>query len=174
MRRWAIGSAAFLAALVALVVVQANFGVAQRLLGRSFPDPTLESLGWSELKGAIGEGADFVVVPSWWEAGRAGVALGPKTPIFAYSDNPRGIAFLDDSARFVGRDADFVVEPDQIAVVEATLQSDFKAFGPPRFIALHRGGRSEIELAVIRAQSLTRPLRGALLAPPPLMRGRAT
>jgi hypothetical protein len=157
LRRWAIGSAAFLAALVAGVVAQSNFGVAQRLLGRSFPDPTLESLGWRELKGAVGEGADFVVVPSWWEAGRAGVALGPETPIFVYSDNQHGMALLDDSARFIGHDADLVVERDQIAAAEATLQCDFKGFAPPRFIALHRGGRGEIELAVIRAQSLTRP-----------------
>ena len=55
LRRWAIGSAAFLAVLVALVVAQADFGVAQRLLGRSFRDPTLESLDWRELKAAIGE-----------------------------------------------------------------------------------------------------------------------
>ena len=157
LRRWAIGSAAFLAALVALVVAQADFGVAQRLLGRSFPDPTLESLSWRELEGAIGEGADFVALPSWWEAGRAGVALGPQTPIFVYSDNQRGFALLDDSARFVGRDGDLVVERGEIAAAEATLQCDFKSFGPPRLIALHRGGRGEIELAVIRAQSLTRP-----------------
>jgi hypothetical protein len=131
--------------------------VAQRILGRPLFDPTLETLDWRELKAAIDDSPDFVVVAKWWEAGKAGVALGPETPIFVFSDDPRGVAFLDDSARFVGRDADLVVERDRLAAVEASLQSYFQSFAPPRLVALHRAGRSEVELAVVRAQSLTRP-----------------
>jgi len=155
LRRSGAASAAFIVVVFALLVVQADFGVAQQLAGRDFSDPTLEALDWRELKAAIGAPADFVVVTKWWEAGKAGVALGPETPIFVFSDDPRGVAFLDDSARFVGRDADLVVERDKLAATQDALRPYFQTFEAPRFVALRRGGRVEVELAVVRARNLT-------------------
>ena len=90
------------------------------------------------------------------DGGKIGLALGPDKPIFVFSDDPRGIAFLADSADFVGRDAAIVVAWDRREATEARLAPYFAGFDPPQQVTLQRGGRDEIALAVIPARGLTR------------------
>jgi len=159
LRKWAIASAALLAALVVLVVGQATTGFATRLmaLGSGAVDPTLETLDWGALRAAPGvQGAAFAVATKWMDGGKIGLALGPDKPVFVFSDDPRGIAFLADSADFVGRDAAIVVAWDRREAAEAWLAPYFAAFDPPQLVTLQRGGRDEIALAVIPARGLTR------------------
>ena len=159
LRKWAVASAALLAALVVLVVGQATTGFATRLmaLGSGAVDPTLETLDWGALRAAPGvQGAAFAVATKWMDGGKIGLALGPDKPVFVFSDDPRGIAFLADSADFVGRDAAIVVAWDRREAAEAWLAPYFAAFDPPQLVTLQRGGRDEIALAVIPARGLTR------------------
>jgi hypothetical protein len=158
-RKWAIASAALLAALVVLVVGQATTGFATRLvpLGWGAVDPTLETLDWGGLRAAPAvQSAAFVVATRWMDGGKIGLALGPNKPLFVFSDDPRGIAFLADSADFVGRDAAIVVAWDRREATEARLAPYFAGFDPPQQATLQRGGRDEIALAVIPARGLTR------------------
>ena len=155
LRRWAFASVMFLGVVVALVGAQAKFGLAQRLMGRDFADPTLEAFDWGELGRIYDNRADFVVVSKWFDAGKIGVALGAKTPIFVASEDPRGVAFLDDSARFIGRDADVIVPGEKLKEAEDNLRPYFQSFEAPQFVALQRGGRTAVELAIVRARGLT-------------------
>ncbi len=160
LRRWAIGSAAVLAVLALLVVSQSATAWIERVAGASkkAPDPTLESLDWAPLRDAPGlaQRPDFVVVTKWWEGGKVALALGPDVPVFVFSADPRGMAFLDDSARFVGRDGAIVVASDKLEAVRAQLQGYFESFDPPQFFAFGRAGRGEVELAILRGRRLTR------------------
>ena len=157
--RWAIASAALLAAIAVLVVGQAATGLATRLipLGSGAIDPTLETLDWGGLRAAPGvQNAAFVVATKWMDGGKIGFALGPAKPVFVFSDDPRGIAFIGDSADFVGQDAAIVVAWDRREAAKARLAPYFASFGAPQPVTLQRGGRDEIALAVIPARSLTR------------------
>ena len=159
LRKWAIAAAALLAALAVLVVGAATTGFATRLIppGSGAVDPTRETLDWGALRAAPGvQNAAFVVATKWMDGGKVGLALGPDKPIFVFSDDPRGIAFLADSADFVGRDAAIVVAWGQRAAAETRLAPYFTAFDPPQPVTLQRGGRDEIALAVIPARGLTR------------------
>ena len=157
LRTWAVVAAALLAALAVAIAGQAATGFADRLFPAGAADPTLETLDWGALRDApaIRE-ADFVVTVKWMDGGKVGLALGPTKPVFVFSDDPRGIAFLADSADFVGRDGAIVVPWDRREATEARLAPYFASFGPPQRIALRRGGRDEIALAVVPARGLTR------------------
>ncbi len=159
LRKWAIAAAAALAALAVLVVGQAATGFATRLvpLGSGAVDPTLETLDWGGLREAPAiRSAAFVVATKWMDGGKIGLALGPDKPVLVFSDDPRGIAFLSDSADFVGRDAAIVVAWDRREAAEARLAPYFADFDAPQQVMLRRGGRDEIALAVIPARGLTR------------------
>jgi 4-amino-4-deoxy-L-arabinose transferase-like glycosyltransferase len=163
-RAWAIASAALLGAIALILVSHAATG----WIGRVLPlppgaiDPTLEALGWDRLASSPllradgGAAPAFVVATKWSEGGKIALALGPDMPVIVYSDDPRGIAFLDDSAKFVGKDAVIIVPQNKLAAVAATFQPFFDSLGEAQSISLGRGGRDEIALALIPAHGLTR------------------
>lgn len=160
LRRWAIAYAGLAAALAVLVVSHAATGWATRLIPAraDVVDPTLEMLDWSALRDAPalqGEPA-FVVATKWTEAGKIGLALGPSRPLLTFSGDPRGMAFLDDSARYVGRDGVLVVPARRLSETLEALRPYFQRFGPPQSLTLKRGGRDEVELALAPALGLTR------------------
>ena len=73
-----------------------------------------------------------------------------------FSGDPRGMAFLDDSARFVGHDAAIIVAKDKAGAALAQLQGYFESLDPPQYFAFGRGGRDEVEVAILRGRRLTR------------------
>ncbi len=122
-------------------------------------DPTLETLDWGALRAApaLRDGAAFVVATKWSEGGKIALALGPRTPVLVFSDDPRGMAFLDDSARFVGRDGVIVVPQNRLdADAGDNCGPYFSGFDPPQSLALGRAGRDEILIALVPAHGLTR------------------
>ena len=91
-----------------------------------------------------------------WRPARSRVALGPRRPVLVFSDDPRGMAFLDDSARFVGRERSSSFPQHRLEQTLAQLAAYFAGFDPPQSFALGRGGRDEIALALVPAHGLTR------------------
>jgi hypothetical protein len=162
-RRWAIGSTALLGAIVIALAWQTATGWITRLLPlpAGFVDPTLEALSWAPLNAsALLSGAAapaFVVSTKWSDGGKIALALGPHMPVIVFSEDPRGMAFLDDSAGFVGKDAIIIVPQNRLASVAATFQPFFADLGAPQRVALGRGGMDEIDLALIPAHGLTHP-----------------
>ena len=97
LRRWAFASAGLLAAMVAIVSVEAATGWPLRLLPhRPGADPTLEAFGWRGLRDApaLRPPPAFVLAAKWSDAGKIALALGPEVPVFVVSDDPRGWAFV--------------------------------------------------------------------------------
>ena len=164
-RAWAVGSAALLAVIVVALASQAATGWFTRAISspRGTVDPTLEALGWdplaaSPLLGAReGAAPAFVVSTKWSEGGKIALALGPRMPVIVYSADPRGMAFLDDSARFVGKDGVIIAPLSRLAAVVATFAPFFGDLGAPQTMTLGRAGQDEIDLALIPAHGLTRP-----------------
>jgi hypothetical protein len=92
------------------------------------------------------------------DLGEVVLALGPQTPVFALSNDPRGWAFLDDSASFIGGPALSSRRPPT-----SNLHSPSPGPALPRWDhlsskTLDRGGGAEVGLALIPASGLTRRL----------------
>lgn len=100
----------------------------------------------------------FVIATKWSDAGKIALALGPQTPVFVLSNDPRGWAFLDESASFVGRSGVIVTRAADLESALRAAEPYFAALGQPQFQTLGRGGRAEVSLALIPAGGLTRRL----------------
>ena len=162
LRPWAIGACAALALIATLFVAQARTGwITQWLsLPAGAVDPTIETLDWNALRASpmfAGAKPAFVVSLKWSDAGKIALALGPQTPVLIYSDDPRGIAFLDRPSNHLGQDGVIVAPRFKRDFVYAALAPYFDALEPAQEIAVERGGEPIIPLVLIPARGLTRP-----------------
>ena len=116
LRRWAVVSSVLLAAIAGAAILQASTGWPWLALtaGTGLADPMLEAFEWRELRTApvFDQAPGFVVATKWSDAGKIALALGPQIPVFVLSNDPRGWAFMDDSASFVGRSGVIVTRAD--------------------------------------------------------------
>jgi len=163
-RRWAIISAAILIVVGGLILDEAASG----WLGPAFPkqfkkgDPTAEAIEWSGLRdglarqGLLAPG-QFVVAVKWNEAGKIDEALKGAPPVYVFSNDPREFAFRGDPAALVGHDALIVGRPDSVKGHMADVSRYFQSTTVAALVAIGRGGRDEIDLAVVRAHNLLRP-----------------
>jgi hypothetical protein len=162
MRPFAFGACALLAALALVVVTHADTGWIKRLIAlpAGVVDPTLETLDWSALRKTplfAAARPAFAVSVKWSDAGKIAVALGPEVPVLIFSDDPRGMAFADNSANYLGRDGVIVAPSGKLDFVAGALRPYFADLGQPEHMAVQRGGRDEIALVLIPAHGLTRP-----------------
>jgi hypothetical protein len=157
-RRWAIVSTAVMAAITIVLVAQADTGWLSGLVGLK-TDPTLEAFGWDALRRdplfdpASPDRASFVVTDKWSDAGKIAQALGPSMPVLILSGDPRGFAFLDDSAKYLGRDGVIVLDRRRAASI-AAFRPYFERLDAPRTLAFGRSGRDEVDLVLIGAHHL--------------------
>ena len=162
LRRWAGVSSVLLAAIAGAAILQASTGWPWLALtaGAGFADPMLEAFEWRELRQApiFDQAPSFVIATKWSDAGKIALALGPQTPVFVLSNEPRGWAFLDDSANFVGQSGVIVTRAADLESVLGAAGPYFAALGPPQHQTLGRRGRAEVSLALIPARGLTRTL----------------
>jgi 4-amino-4-deoxy-L-arabinose transferase-like glycosyltransferase len=162
LRRWAVVSSVLLAAIAGAAILQASTGWPWLALtaGAGFADPMLEAFEWRELRQApiFDQAPSFVIATKWSDAGKIALALGPQTPVFVLSNDPRGWAFLDDSASFVGRSGVIVTPAADLTSALGVAEPYFARLGQPQFQTLGRRGRAEVSLALIPADDLTRGL----------------
>jgi hypothetical protein len=162
LRRWGLVSSALLAAIAGVAAVQASTGwpLASLTARPRLTDPMLEAFGWGELKTApiFDRAPSFIISTKWSDAGKIALAFGPRIPVFVLSSDPRGWAFLDESARFVGQSGVIVTPAADVASTVAAAGPLFAALGQPQLCTLGRLGRPEIKLALIPAGGLTRSL----------------
>ena len=97
LRRWALASAGLLAAVAALVTVQAATGWPLRLLPLrpGVADPTLEAFDWRGLSDApaMRPRPAFVLAAKWSDAGKIALALGPESPRLRGLGRPARLGF---------------------------------------------------------------------------------
>jgi len=160
LRAWSLSSVGLIGLIAILVVAQADSAVLTRAIGRApgGADPTLEMLSWSPLRDAPALRAAkedaFVVATKWSEAGKIAQALGAGRPTLVFSNDPRGFAFLDDPARFVGKDAVIIVDAKRLDGAVASLAPFFDRLDTPQMMSLGRSGLDEIDLALVLAHRL--------------------
>ena len=156
LRRWAAGSAIFLGVLASLVVIQTRTGWMRTPSGA--PDPTLELASWRPVAEAIegGPRADFVVATDWPSASKVALALGPGAPVLLMAGDQRGWVAFNDSAGRIGEDAMIVSSRARLPETLALATSFFTSLEAPRALSFGRGGRRELEFALIQAHGLTR------------------
>jgi Dolichyl-phosphate-mannose-protein mannosyltransferase len=169
LRRWAITSTATLSTFAVVVVSDLLTGWVRHSLaspGNSYSeifDPTLDASAAKTLReAALLSGSektrpDFVVTYNWKEGGIISIALGPGMPVVSYQ-NPRGIAYLEDSPRFAGEDAVIVVSEKRAAKALEALRPLFGELGPPQRLPLGREGIDEMIFVLIPARCLLRQL----------------
>jgi hypothetical protein len=165
-RKWATWSVALLGAIALAIGSQAATGWIERLgwAPSGVTDPTREAVDWDALKaspllgGQGGTPPAFVLSNHWSEAGKMALALGAQMPVIVSPDDPRGIAFLQDPAAFIGKDAVIIVPINQILTAPDVFRSYFDELGPPQKVSIGRAGMDEVDLALIPAHRLTRPL----------------
>jgi hypothetical protein len=162
LRAWGYSAVGLLALIAVVGAAQADNAALSRALGRDRGevDPTLEALSWSPLRDApafraVKAGA-FVVATKWSEAGKIAQALGPGQATLVFSNDPRGFAFLEDPAQFVGEDAVIVVDRKRLEATLASLAAFFERLDPPQFLSFGRSGLDEIDLALVPAHRLLR------------------
>ena len=99
----------------------------------------------------------FIVAVKWNEAGKIDEALKGAEPVYVFSNDPREFGFRGDPAALVGHDALIIGRPDALKGHLAEVSGYFRSTSPAQPIAVGRGGRDEIDLAVVRASDLLRP-----------------
>ncbi len=159
LRHWAVASAGLLAAVVGLVSVEAATGWPLRLLPLrpGATDPTLEAFSWGALRDApmMHPPPAFVLAAKWSDAGKIALALGPKVPVFAVSDDPRGWAFVASGNDLRGRDGVLVARTSDLGAAEAEAASVARSLGAPQPFPLTRNGQTAVALALVPVHGLT-------------------
>lgn len=162
-RRWLAFSIAAPLVVIPLLAAHVATGWLETVVPAAFHDgdPTVEMLDWTELRAAVAAEdlppGGFVVSVRWLQAGKIDAALGGDRPVLVFTHDPRNFAFQHDQRAFLGQDALIIGPPEAVAEAVAGYAAYFAAFDPPRPVALHRGGRVAIELAMVRAHSFRRP-----------------
>jgi hypothetical protein len=162
LRTWAFVSSVLLAAIAGAAILEASTSWPWSALaaGSRLADPMLEAFEWRDLRKApiFDPPPGFVISTKWSDAGKIALALGPQIPVFVLSNDPRGWAFLDESASFIGRSGVIVTPAEDLKSTLGVAEPFFAALGEPQFQTLGRRGRAEVQLALIPAVGLTRSL----------------
>lgn len=114
--------------------------------------------GWFFAFPLMGEKPAFVIAYNWSIGGKVALALGRNMPVFVYPSQPKGFAFLDTSARFVGRDGVIIALEHEVAVAESTLRRFFDHVARPRIVTINRLDRPEFRVALFAAKNLKQEL----------------
>lgn len=117
-RNWLLSSATLMAASLAFVASQAQYGWVHAILPSALKagayadtNPTHELLKWDGLRaklveeGLLPNDRLFAISNSWKSVGRADTELGDTIPVVTFSNDPRNIAFGWDDRKFLGWDA---------------------------------------------------------------------
>jgi hypothetical protein len=170
-RRWLVWSVWAFGALVAVAGTHSANG----WLGRVFPsafvhgDPTTDSVDWRLLRTALlSRGmlpvanqpalpmAGFVAAPSWIQAGKAAIALGPDVPVVCLCADPHQFYYMQNDSAFLGANAVLVkkVKPNDDVVGE--FAPYFETVGLLDVVPVIRGREVVMLVGVYRATKFRR------------------
>jgi 4-amino-4-deoxy-L-arabinose transferase-like glycosyltransferase len=135
-------------ALLAILVSHARTGWIARLAPKAFErgDPTADLFNWSilpvTLKGFGFFPSDrFVAAPSWIQAGKAAVAIGPGIPVVCLCADPHHFRYAVDDSAMLGKDAVLVVKRREGDDVVKRFGPYFERIDPVTVVGVYR--RSE-------------------------------
>jgi 4-amino-4-deoxy-L-arabinose transferase-like glycosyltransferase len=164
--RWAINSAALMVGLTIVIIGHAVTGYGRLIFPSVLArDPTLEAFEWTPLRtqlqarGLLDRKDLFVVAPYWLDAGRIDQALGGKLPVIAAGalNAPKHFAFKYPPNAFVGWDA-LLIGRNINDEILSRLRPYFQSIEELAPVAFGRGGMDEIDLQVLLAKDLKKPI----------------
>jgi 4-amino-4-deoxy-L-arabinose transferase-like glycosyltransferase len=162
---WAVTSAALLVALAFLIVGHAATGYGRLLFPAGFAkgDPTLEALDWTplraelEARGLLKHKGLFIISGSPIDIGKIDYALHDAVPMQVFGESKQ-YAFRYDPKIFVGRDALIIGRRDRMRGMVTALSNYFLSIEELPPFKFGRTGMSEVDVRIIYAHNLMRPL----------------
>jgi hypothetical protein len=161
--RWIRWSAWAFIVLVTVLATQTANGWMERVAPGAFAkgDPTSDAVDWRELrpaldaKGMLAHG-EFLAAPSWIQAGKAALGVGPDVPVLCLCSDPHQFYYMNDDRTFLGRDAVFVKRVKANDDVIATFAPYFETFEAADTIVIHRAGSEVMKVGIYRARGFRR------------------
>ncbi len=158
-RRWIRWSVWGFLVLVTILATQTANGWMERAAPGAFVkgDPTSDAVDWRELrpaldaKGMLAHG-EFLAAPSWIQAGKAALGVGPDVPVLCLCSDPHQFYYMNDDRTFLGRDAVFVKRVKANDDVIATFAPYFETFEAADTIVIHRAGAEAMRVGIYRAR----------------------
>lgn len=99
----------------------------------------------------------FVIAQNWIEGGKVDLAVGDRLPVLVLSSDPRGFAFRQNSADFVGANAVIIAHDFAAEDLLNRLRPYFEKFDAPERVQFGRDHRPEVNLFVMKAYKMLRP-----------------
>ncbi|MCG5236553.1 ArnT family glycosyltransferase [Xanthobacter oligotrophicus] len=161
-RRWAFGSAIFVATVMVAVMVLAQVPTLAAYGPGTPRDPLRELATWSDLASAFQqqgltlERTPFVVSRIWHEGGKVGYALGDGWPIACIGDDCRGFRVTHVEEDHVGDDAIIVVPAPARPEDLAQIRSHFTRLEPLATIDLRHAGAAVGTVSILIGRRYSR------------------
>lgn len=157
-RRWLVGSVVGYLVLVAVLASQSATGWLARAVPAAFAkgDPTIDLLDWREVrpvldaKGWLPRGG-FVAAPSWIQAGKAAIGVGPDWPVLCLCSDPHHFRYTQDERAWLGHDAVLLVKHKEGDDVVAKFSPYFASVTLVGNVPLHRHGHEAMVVDVYAA-----------------------
>ena len=161
-RRWAIGSALFVATVMVAIMALAQVPTLAAYGPGTPRDPLRELATWSDLAAAFRkqglsvERTPFVVSRIWHEGGKIGYALGEDWPVACIGDDCRGFRVTHVEEAHVGEDAVIVVPAPARPEDLAQIRSHFARLEPLATLDLHHAGAAVGTVAILIGRAYRR------------------
>lgn len=162
-KRWLTASVTSFAVLIALLGSAAATGWLGRLPGEiaKVDAQTADLLDWVELRAALGDRGlpppgGFVAAPSWIQAGKVAVGVGPRLPVICLCADPHHFRYAVVDTEFLGRDAVLAVKVKAGDNPVERFSPYFQSLEPITVVPITRDGRVAMEVALFRGVGFRR------------------
>lgn len=162
-RRWLRWSTWTFLGLVAVLATQVANGWMERVAPSLFTrgDPTTDMVSWRALRPTLDATdmlahGEFLAAPSWIQAGKAAVGVGPDVPVLCLCADPHQFYYMHDDRTFLGRDAVFVETLRPGEDVVGRFSPYFDSFSVADTLVIRRGGEVALRLGIYRARGFRR------------------
>lgn len=162
-RRWLRGSVWAFVLLVALLGSHTATGWLGAVMPGAFTrgDPSSDAIDWSELRPALEARGllpvdGFVAAPSWIQAGKAAVGLGPDVPVICLCADPHHFFYLRDDRAYLGANALIVKREKPGDDVVSAFSPYFESVEAAGVVPIHRGGREALRVGIWKARGFRR------------------
>jgi hypothetical protein len=159
-RRWLTASVWGFLVLVAIAATQAATGWLGRVIPGAFVngDPTADAADWRllrlslQVRGLIPLNG-FVAAPSWIQAGKAAIGLGPDVKVLCLCADPHHFLYMQNDSAYLGKSAIIVkkVKPDDDVIAE--FSPYFESVAALDVVPAVRHGNEAMRIGVYRARN---------------------